>query len=111
MHQSKCFLCEWIANKYVKDHQNKKIYLCNKCRYEYFTHISENERFQYACHVINFSKEHQINHRDAIRVLQNKLGLTYAKRNKILLNRERNGKSNDIFYIAKRVSGSFKSKK
>ena len=91
--------------------ENAKVYLCRDCSSHFFPDfLSKNEKFQLLFDAMLLAQKNNISTGLALNVKNGKYSLKEAKRRQYLKNREKAGKSVDIYSIGIRMPGGFGSR-
>ena len=105
--KGRCFLCKEHSS--IEIMIDMKIFcLCKNCDSNFFYGLSPDEKKDRLEYAINISNENKINYGLALNVAMGKYILAEALKRQKLKNRERSGKSVDIFDVGRRRPGGYK---
>ena len=102
----KCFLCRKKSSSTLVV-KGKKYSLCSQCDNRFFLNQSQDEKEYRLGKAIHIARDNGINWGLALNVTIGKYTLQEAKRRQCLKNREKVGKSADIWVVARRRPGGY----
>lgn len=87
---------------------DRELFLCSSCDVDYFYALSPDDKVDRLIQAMKMAQEKNISLGYALNVLNGRYSLQEARRRQRLKDRERSGKSVDIFVVGRRMPGGYR---